>query len=137
MTAARWNLLLGLAIVAGALAWLVKFVVIWATEGRETVSGTSALLWDFGLFLLAGGAIGIALRLTRRNLLIIRIAASLLAPPLFFLLFLAIDFLVRSVIPNGWPSYVRDEAGIAVTAAVWFVLGLMVMASHRRVGESG
>ena len=125
------NLISSLAIVAGALAWLVKFATIQASDGRETFSGAPALLYDVGLLLLAGGVVGIALRLTRGRPLLVRVAASVLEPPLFFSTFLGLDFLVKPLIPSGWPDYVEDEAGIAVTAAVWLIVGLTLVFSRR------
>jgi hypothetical protein len=119
-------------ITAGGLTWLAKFASILASGGQETVSGAPALLYDVGLLLLVGGAVGIALHLTRRNALFARIAASLLALPAFFATFLLLDFLVQPGIPDGWRDYVRDEAGILVTAAVWLVIGLALVFRKRR-----
>lgn len=136
MTVAHWNLISSLAIVAGAFAWLIKFATIVASDGKETVSGTAALLYDVGLLLLAGGVVGIALRLTRYRPLTTRLAASLLAPPAFFSTFLVLEFLIKPLIPKSWPNYVEDEAGIAVTAAVWLVIGLQLMFSRRNEERS-
>lgn len=130
MTAARWNLISKLAIIAGAFAWLIKFATILVLDGKETVSGAPALLYDVGLFLLAGGVVGIALRLTRYRPLIARLAASLLAPPAFLFTFLALNFLIKPLIPTSWPNYVADEAGLAVTAAVWLIIGLRLVTSR-------
>jgi len=113
-----------------------QFSIILTTAGQETVSGAPGLLWDAGLFLLVGGAIGIALHLTRHRPLIIRIVTSLLAPVVFFLSFLTLDFLVKSVIPSRWPSYVRDEASILVVAVICLVMSLIVLASGRRIVRS-
>ena len=131
MTVLRLNLISNIALVAGALAWLVKFATILASEGRETVTGVPALLYTVGLLLLAGGVVGIALRLTRGRPLLARVAASVLAPLLLFSTFLGLDFLVKSLIPSGWPDYVEDEAGIVFTAAVWQIVGLALVFSRR------
>lgn len=136
MTVARWNMIPSLAILGGALAWLTKFGTILASDGKETVSGTPALLYDVGLLLLAGGVVGIALRLTRYRPLIARLAASLLAPLAFFSTFLALDFLVKPLIPKNWPIYVEDEAAIAATATLWLVIGLALVLNRRNEERS-
>lgn len=117
----------GVAFIAGGLVWLVKFAAIFASNGQETVSGAPGLLYDLGLLLLLGGAVAIALRLTRYRPLIVRITASLLALPAFFGTFMLLDFLAKPSIPEDWPGYMRDEAGILATAVVWLVIGLALI----------
>jgi hypothetical protein len=135
MSVTRWNLISSSAIIAGAFAWLLKFAAILASDGKETVSGPPALLYLIGLILLAGGVAAILLRLTAGRPFLLRFAAALLAPPAFFSTFLALDFLIQPVIPNGWPDYAKDEAGIAVTAVVWLVVGLGLLFSHSSEGR--
>jgi hypothetical protein len=135
MNLSRWNLISRSAIIAGASAWLIKLAAILASDGKETVSGLPALFYLVGLLLLAGGVAGILSRLTAGRPFMLRFAVTLLAPPAFFSTFLTLDFLIKPVIPNGWPDYAKDEAGIAVTAVVWLVVGLGLLFSPSTEGR--
>ena len=135
MRTIHWNLISSSAIIAGAFAWLIKFAAILATDGKETVSGVPALFYLVGLTLLAGGAAGILLRLTAGRPFVLRFAVTLLAPPAFFSTFLALDSLIKPLIPNGWPDYAKDEAGIVATSVVWLVVGLRLLFNRSREGR--
>ena len=135
LTAGRWNFISSLAIVSGALVWLVKFATIFASAGEETDSGMPAMFYVLGLLLMAGGLAGIAVGLTRHRPMIARIFAGLSAAAAFVATFLALDFLVRPLVPGNWPAYVGDEVSIVLTAAAWLAIGLGLMFKSRRVAR--
>jgi hypothetical protein len=121
----------GLAITCGALIWLVRFATILASAGKATASGVSSFLYDLGLVLLLGGIVGIVLYFTRYLPRVARITAGVLSPLAFFFLLVFVDFLAGRLVPQSWPTYVANEAGIAATAVLLLVVGLGLVYSRR------
>ena len=113
--------LTALAAAAGGAAWLVKFAVIAATDGAETLTAVTAVLYVLGVALMAVGAATVTLRATRGRLPVL---AAIAAPFLFFLSFLVLEAPAKALVGDAGPSWLDDEAGIALTGAFWLAIGL-------------
>ncbi|PLS83085.1 MAG: hypothetical protein CYG59_02340 [Chloroflexi bacterium] len=66
-----------------------------------------------------------------------RLFAVLLSPLAFLAAFLLLDTAAKAIVGTRGPAYLPTEAGIAVAAVVWFILGawLMLTLRRRRVSE--
>ena len=126
----RWTRIATVALIAGATAWLVKLVVIVATDGAESGAGDAAAAVFFlpGFVLLLGGSSAVGLWLTRGRGAIVRIAAALLAPVVFFVSMNLLDPAGEALVGDLGPDYAREEAGILLAALLWLALGILVAA---------
>ena len=113
--------LTALAAIAGGAAWLAKITVIVATGGEVTSTGAAAVFYLLGAVLMAIGAATITLRLARGSRLL-QVVAVVAAPLLFFASFTLLDSIVATI---------DDEAGIALTGAVWLAVGLWAVRDSR------
>lgn len=99
-----------------AAAWLAKTALIAGNGGSNTDRGVVGVLWAVGMVsLLVAAAAGAALLLHRRPWWL-RVAASVVAAPLGFVLTSVVDGAMKAVYPydGGW---FRDELGLLVVAA--------------------
>src|SRR3712207_444856 len=123
----NWSKLAGVLFFAGGTAWLVKIAVIVATGGRVIDTGAAAVLFALGIALLAVGATGFALWLTRRQAIWTRIVAGVASPVALVVLFGVVDSAAKLLVPASAPAYAPDEAGVAAMAVLALVLGLHAM----------
>lgn len=115
--------ILGFIAAAGGAAWLLKFAVIVATDGRVDDTGAAAVFFVLGAGLMAAGAATLTLRAARgRGTAIV---AALLAPVLWAISFMVLDPLAQGAVGDAGPSWLQDESAIALTGAVWLVTGLV------------
>ena len=119
--------ILGAVAAAGGAAWLLKFAVIVATDGRVDDTGAAAVFFVLGAVLMAVGAATLTLRAARGRGT--AIAAALLAPLLWAASFMVLDPLAQGAVGDAGPSWLQDESAIALTGAVWLAVGLV---SRRR-----
>jgi len=129
----RWMKLATLALIAGGGAWLVKLVVIVATDGADSGAGDAAVAAFFllGFVLLLSGSSAVGLWLTRGRGAVVRIGAALLAPVTFLVSMNLLDPLGETLVGDGGPNYIREEAGIFLTAVLWLALAAFVATSWR------
>lgn len=115
---------LGLVAAAGGAAWLAKFAVIVATDGAVEEKGVAAAFYLLGAGLMAIGAATLTLRAVRGRGRALTVLAVLLAPILFVLSFMALDPIAQAVAGDAGPAWLQDESAIALTGAVWLLIGL-------------
>ena len=127
MTAQRWSLFAGLLTISGGVAWLAKFAVIVATNGRVFDSGAAAWFLRLGVICLVVGVSGFAIWLTRGRHRMLRLVAVVLSPITFFASFLLIDSVAKVVVGTRGPAYLPGEAGIAAVAVLWLGLGVWLL----------
>lgn len=130
----RWTMIAAIALIVGAIAWLAKLVVIVITDGAEGGAGdtASSVLFLLGFVLLLSGSTAVGLWLTRGRGPVVRLAAALVAPVLFFVTMNLLDPLGEALVGDLGPSYVREEAGILLAAVLWLGLGILVADGIRR-----
>lgn len=118
----------------GAAAWLAKLTVIVATGGATTDTGAAALFYLAGAGLLAIGSAAIGLRLTARRHVALRALAALASPVLFFASYALLDGIGKALAGDAGPAWLHDEAGTALTATAWLVVGLILLKGTRSTG---
>jgi hypothetical protein len=128
----RWITIAGTTLVVGGVAWLLKLAVIVATGGRVVDTGAAAVFYLLGFLLLVIGSTGLGLWLTTNRAVPLRIAAVVLSPVAFLASVALLDVIARAAVGGLGPSYVPDEAGVFLAAAVWLVLGAMLVGFARR-----
>jgi hypothetical protein len=123
----RWTRIARVALIAGGIAWLLKLVVIVATDGADsgTADAVVGMFFLLGFVLLLGGSTAVGLWLTRSRGPVLRIAAGLVAPLVFFLSMNLLDPAGEALVGDLGPDYVREEAGIFLAAVLWLTLGVL------------
>lgn len=133
MTAtSRSTTILAALAAAGGAAWLGKLAVITATDGATTDTGAAAVLYVLGVALMAIGSAAVGMRLTAGRHLALRILAVAASPALFFLSFMLLDSIAKTLVGDAGPAWLEDEAGIGLTAAVWLLVGLLMIGRTAR-----
>jgi len=122
-----------LALIVGASAWLVKLVVIVATDGAESGAGdrAAAVFFLSGFLLLVVGSSAVGLWLTRSRGPAVRIVAGLLASAALVVSMNLLDPAGEALVGDLGPDYAREEAGILLAALLWLALGILVAAGSR------
>jgi len=124
-----WLRLATALLLVGALAWLAKFAAIAVTEWRE---GTlPSVLWVIGFSLMLAGSAALAVWLTARWHVVLRIVSALIGSIVFFVSMNVIDEWSKSVFGGAGPEYVQDEWGILLAAILWLCVGLGAGAFYR------
>jgi len=116
-------------LLVGAVAWLLKFAAIVATEDIE--NPLTGPLWIIGFFTMLLGAAGIGVWLTWRWHVAIRVMGGLVGALVFFMSMNFIDTAAKSAVADNGPLYVQEEWGILVAAVVWLCVGLGADAVYR------
>lgn len=132
MTATRANTWLRAAtglLLAGAGSWLAKFAVVFATESDD--GALVSLLWAAGFFLMLFGAASLAVWLTARLHVVLRIIAALVGGLVFFLSMNVIDSVAKSILGDVGPTSIQEEWGILAAAILWLCIGLGAGALQR------
>ena len=119
--------ILGAVAATGGAAWFIKFLVIAATDGAETgaADAAAAVLYLLGVALMCVGAACVTLRVARGRGRVAIAAAVVAAPLLGFLSYALVDAIVKPAVGDAGPSWLPDEAGIAVTGLLWLAIGLV------------
>ena len=113
--------ILSLAAAAGGAAWLAKVAVIATADD----SPLEPVLYLLGVSLLCIGAAGVTLRAARGTAT--KVAAVLAAPVLAILSYMLLEAIAKPLVGDAGPSWLQDEAGIALTGAVWLAAGLFAL----------
>lgn len=121
---AQWNRVAGYLLIAGALAWMFKLVVIVSTNGRIIDSGPAAILMTAGLILLFVGSTGIGFYIARTRGVVIRIVSILLSPALLFGSFLLMGMLSEPLFRDSIFWYAPQEAPIGLAVLLSLAVGL-------------
>ena len=108
--------------IAGGAAWLVKLVVLAATDGAD--SAPVAALWFTGAIGIVLGSVGLGVWLTARAPVGARIAAGVLSPLVALVSFSILDGVVKPLLEDFGPSWMQEEWGILATALLWLAIGL-------------
>jgi hypothetical protein len=118
-------------LAAGGLLWVVKFVVIAATDGA--VSGlpdtVTAVLYLSAVLLMAIGSGGLAVALLARRHLALRVVGALAAVVAWWIVYVVVDGVTKSAAGDAGPVWLPDEIGIVVTGALLMAVGLLLVRS--------
>jgi lipoprotein signal peptidase len=134
----HWTKVAAILLMAGALAWTIKLIIIISTNGRIIDTGAAAFLMKAGIFLLAIGSTGIGFRLSENKPTWLRILAILLSPILVFAVFLLIAQIVTPLVVSPllegtkvW--YAQQEAPIGLAVMFFLTLGVLLFKSYKTV----
>jgi hypothetical protein len=118
---------LSLVAAAGGTAWLVKFLVIAATDGAQNGAADTAtsVLYLLGVALMCVGAASLTLRAAAGRGRAATAVAILAAPLVAILAYIVVDTIVKPAVGDAGPSWLDDELPIAVTGACWLGVGLL------------
>ena len=122
-----WERWAPVVLLAGAISWLAKMVVIFATDGRVDSTGAAAVFFIGGIPLMAIGATAVGLWLSRGRALWIRSVSIVISFLAFFVSFVILDSIAKPTLGEVGPSYMTDEAGILVTAIFWLLVAAALL----------
>jgi len=113
-------------LAAGGFLWVVKFVVIAATDGATSgapESMTSVLYLAAVAFMVVGLA-GVGVGLLSGRHLVLRILGGVAGPVTWFASYMVIEGAAKAAAGDAGPSWLQDEIGIVTTGAVLITIGL-------------
>ena len=117
------------ALSVGGLCWVVKFVVIAATDGAltgvpDTVTG---ILYFAGIALMALGLSGLGVAVLGGRHLLVRALAAVGGLVLWAVSYTVIEAVAQSVVGDTEPAWLGEEIGILLTGAVLMTVGLLLV----------
>lgn len=117
-----------LALAAGGLCWVVKFVVIAATDGAtsgvpDTATG---ILYLTAVTLMALGMAGVGVALLTGRHPMLRAIGGLGGLVAWWLSYMVIEGVAKGVAGETGPTWLSDEIGIVATGAVLMTVGLLL-----------
>lgn len=133
---AQWNRVAGYLLIAGALAWMFKLIVIVSTNGRIIDTGPAAILMTAGLILLFIGSTGIGFSIARTRGIVIRIVSILISPALLFGSFLLMGTISEPLFRDSIFWYAPQEAPIALAVLLSLAVGLRLSRNRAEMVSS-
>jgi hypothetical protein len=116
------------ALAGGGFCWVVKFVVIAATDGA--VSGwadtTTGILYLTAVTLMALGLAGLGVALVAGRHPVLRAVGALGGLVTWWPTYLVVETVAQAVAGDSGPSWMHDEIGIVTTGAVLMTVGLLL-----------
>jgi hypothetical protein len=131
MTRHRWAHIAAVAALAGGAAWTVKFLVVTATGGAESVAAST--LYVAAVLLMAVGSTWLGTRLAGDRSRPLLAVLVVLSPMAFWASYMLLDAIAAAVVGDSGPGWLQDEVGILATGAAWVTFGLWAL----RVTTSG
>lgn len=117
------------ALAAGGFCWVVKFVVIAATDGA--VSGTpdlaAAVLYITAVILMAAGMAGLGFALLSGRHVGLGVAGAVVGLVTWVLSYMVIEGIAQAIVGDTDPVWLGDEIGIVATGAVLMTVGLLLL----------
>jgi hypothetical protein len=118
-------------LAAGGFCWVVKFVVIAATDGA--VSGTADLvtgvLYMSAVALMALGMASLGVALLAGRHIVLRIAGAVGGLVAWALSYMVIEGIAMAIVGDTDPVWLGEEIGIVSTGAVLMTVGLLLARS--------
>jgi hypothetical protein len=115
-------------LAAGGLCWVIKFVVIAATDGARSGApdAITAILYLAAVVLMAGGLAALGVVALAGRHLALRILGGFGGPVLWALTYSVVEGVAQGVVGETDPVWVGEEIGIVLTGAVLMTVGLML-----------
>jgi hypothetical protein len=115
-------------LAAGGFCWVVKFVVIAATDGA--VSGmpdtATAILYISAVALMALGLAGLGVALLAGRHVVLRILGAFGGLVAWVISYLVIEGVAKAIVGDTDPVWLGEEIGIVATGAVLMTIGLLL-----------
>ena len=111
----------------GGLCWVVKFVVIAATDGALTGAPDTviAVLYFAGVALMALGMAGLGAALLTGRHPVLRLLGAVGGLVLWAVSYTVIEGAAMSIVGDTEPVWLGEEVGIVLTGAVLMTVGLL------------
>jgi hypothetical protein len=127
-TSSKHSRLSAAVLAAGGFCWVVKFVVIAATDGA--VSGTAdlatAVLYLAAVVLMALGMASLGVALLAGRHIVLRIAGAVGGLVAWALSYMVIEGIAMAIVGDTDPVWLGEEIGIVATGAVLMTVGLLL-----------
>jgi hypothetical protein len=113
--------------VGGAL-WVLKvaFIALNDAGGRDIDSFPVPLFYLGAIFLMVAGSTAVGLALVPNSRFWVKLLAAAAAVVGFFVLYTALDGILKATFGDAGPSWLKDELGILATGAVCLVGGVLL-----------
>jgi hypothetical protein len=115
-------------LAAGGFCWVVKFVVIAATDGA--VSGmpdtATAILYISAVALMALGLAGLGVALLAGRHVVLRILGAVGGLVAWVISYMVIEGIAKAIVGDTDPVWLGEEIGIVATGAVLMTIGLLL-----------
>lgn len=115
-------------LAAGGLCWVVKFVVIAATDGA--VSGmpdmATAILYITAVTLMALGMAGLGVALLSGRHIALRVVGAFGGLVAWAVSYMLIEGIAQAIVGDTDPVWLGEEVGIVATGAVLMTVGLLL-----------
>ncbi|WP_332666579.1 hypothetical protein [Aeromicrobium sp.] len=115
-------------LAAGGFCWVVKFVVIAASDGA--VSGmpntATAILYISAVALMALGMAGLGVALLSGRHVTLRILGAVAGLVAWVVSYMVIEGIAMAIVGDTDPAWLGEEIGIVATGAVLMTVGLLL-----------
>jgi hypothetical protein len=116
------------SLAAGGLSWVVKFVVIAATDGA--VSGmpdmATSILYITAVTLMALGLAGLGVALMAGRHVVLRVLGAIGGLVTWVLSYMVIEGIAQGIVGDTDPAWLGEEIGIVATGAILMAVGLLL-----------
>ena len=122
-------------LAAGGLCWVIKFVVIAATDGATSGAPDTitSILYITAVSLMALGLAAVMVTALEGRHPVLRALGGVGGVVLWAISYMVIDGIGQGVVGKSGPEWLSDEIGIVLTGAVLMTVGLM-LARPKHVG---
>ena len=116
-------------LAAGGLCWVVKFVVIAATDGALTgiPDMITGVLYLTGVALMVVGLAGLGASLLSGRHVVLRALAALGGVVVWAVSYTVIEGVAQSIVGDTEPVWLGEEVGIVGTGALLMTVGLLLV----------
>ncbi len=118
-------------LAAGGFCWVLKFVVIAASDGAtsgapDTITG---ILYILAVSLMVLGLIGLGVAVTAGRHVVLRVLGGIAGLVSWVVSYMVVEGVAKAVAGDSGPSWLEDEVGIVTTGAVLMTVGLLLARS--------
>lgn len=118
-------------LAAGGLCWVIKFVVIAATDGAVSGAADTAagVFYIAAVALMAGGLAGLGVALLAGRHPALRVLGGLGGLVTWVVSYMVIEGIAKAALGDTDPVWLGEEIGIVATGAILMTLGLLLVRS--------
>jgi hypothetical protein len=127
-TSSKHFRLSAVVLAAGGFCWVVKFVVIAATDGAvsDTADLVASVLYLSAVALMALGMASLGVALLAGRHIALRVAGAVGGLVAWWLSYLVIEGIAKAIVGDTDPVWLGEEIGIVATGAVLMTVGLLL-----------
>ena len=120
-------------LAAGGFCWVLKFVVIAATDGATSGAPDTitSILYITAVSLMVLGLVGLGVAVTAGRHVVLRVLAGVAGVVTWVVTYMVVDTVAQAVAGDSGPSWLEDEVGIVATGAILMTVGLLLARSKQ------